>query len=540
MFGEVLTDLADELQAVQQNGSCIVGKRFKSALVVAGCGTVFLAVVGPIIVLLSEPNLRVLTLTAWAAIFGSWVLTTFCAIALYIDRRNMRSLKTLRRELAAKNNRDVIAEIRDTRVKQSRHEFKQELLLDRIGANTSTLIGDIDSLYANEVVPELEPIPWHGGELNGAKVLFITSNGSGMGHLSRCLAVAAEAEFAGCRTAILTLSTAYEVVRESGYPVMYHPSSAASPWSISVWNRSFARYLQQRFKDDRPDIVVFDGTAVYRGVTQTCRRLEIPLVWLRRGMWKKDVSRVQYDRPFEVADFVIVPGEVTGEASHDQRDVSYVGPVSQANQTRILDAERAKRALGLDVHKQYALVQVGSAQMDGRSAVTLSIECLNSLSTEVTPVVLVSPIAEDEPNIPGAIVVHGRYPLAPYLKAFDYAVCSAGYNSVHENLAVGLAAVYVPNTAAVTDDQTARAELVARSGMGLVARSESELQVELRKLALTGQQEELEDHIGADRPTDGSEAIVRSLLEIVSKTQVGCLHPSGTSLVAEDRRPTSI
>src|SRR5699024_12687202 len=50
------------------------------------------------------------------------------------------------------------------------------------------------------------------------------------------------------------------------------------------------------------------------------------------------------------------------------------------------------------------------------------------------------------------------YPLTPYLKAFEFAVCSAGYNSVHENLAVGLAAVYVPNTAAVTDNQSARAE----------------------------------------------------------------------------------
>lgn len=503
-----------------------MGKRFKSALVIAGCVSVLVAVVGPLIALFSDSHHRGLALTVWAAVFGVWTIVTLCGVIAYSDRRTMRLLAVLRRELA-KNNKDVIAEVRDARVKQSRHEFKQELMLDRIDSTASTLVGDLDSLRADGVVPELSSILWHGGKPHGPKILFITSNGSGMGHLSRCLAVAAEAERAGCRTAILTLSTAYEVVRDSGYPVMYHPSSAASPWSISVWNRSFARFLHQRFSGDRPDLVVFDGTAVYRGVTQTCRRLEIPLVWLRRGMWKENVSRVQYDRPFEVADFVVVPGEVTGEAPHDQDNVSYVGPVSQANQTEILDAERAKHALGLDPHLRYALVQVGSAQLSGRSAVTASIEYLNSLSTDLTPVVLVSPIAGYEPDISGVVVIHGRYPLTPYLKAFEFAVCSAGYNSVHENLAVGLAAVYVPNTAAVTDNQSARAELVAREGMGLVARSEAELHVELRRIVNAEVRSSLGYALSMRVVDDGAETTVKRMLEIIDTTRIEDLHPGG-------------
>ena len=506
-----------------------MGKRFKSALVGAGVATVLLAVMGPVTVLTSAPDIRSSTLAVWAAVFGTWVLAVLCAVVVHLHRRTSRMLMTLRRELAAKNNRDVIAEVRDTRVKQSRHEFKQELLLDRIDASATTLLGDVDSLRADEVVPELTPIPWHGGEPDGPRVLFITSNGSGMGHLSRCLAVASEAERAGCRTAVLTLSTAHEVVREWGYPVMYHPSSAASPWNLSTWNRSFARFLQRRLRADRPDVIVFDGTAVYRGVTQVSRRLEIPLVWLRRGMWKEGVTRVQYDRPFDVADFVIVPGEVTGEAPHDQNDVSYVGPVSQASQLEILNSEAAKRALGLDMNKQYALIQVGSAQLDGQSAVSASIECLNSLSSELTPVVLVSPVADREPEIPGAVVVHGRYPLAPYLKAFEFAVCSAGYNSVHENLAVGLPAVYVPNTDAVTDNQTARAELVSDSGLGLVARSASELNFEMRNIVSTDTRAAINEALVGRRVADGSNAVIMKLLQIIDETQIERLHPGGAN-----------
>lgn len=504
-----------------------MGKRFKTALIAIGCTSAVLALFGPLAAWTVDHGLRLTVLTVWAAAFGIWVLGVQCALLIYLNRRLMRILQAVRRELRAKNNADVISEVRDIRAKQSRHEYKQELMLDRIDTGTTTLLGDVDSIRASQVVPDLDSIPWHGNELNGPRILFITSNGSGMGHLSRCLAVASEAEKAGSLTAVLTLSTAYEVVRETGYPVMYHPSSAVSPWSLSTWNRSFSRFLQRRLENDRPDLVVFDGTAVYRGVTQVCRRMEIPLVWLRRGMWKDGVSRVQYDRPFEVADYVIVPGEVTGEAPRDQPEISYVGPVSQASQVDILDSNTAKKELGLDPKKQYVLVQVGNADLDGESAVTTVIESLASTGNELTPVVLVSPVAAKETEIPGAIIVHGRYPLAPYLKAFEFGVCSAGYNSVHENLAVGMPAVYIPKTTTITDDQSARADLVAQNGMGLVAHTAAELHYEIEEIQDASIRHSLKEKLDAREVVDGSSAMVMKMIEVINATQIENLHPGG-------------
>lgn len=141
-----------------------MGKRFKSALIIAACATVLLAAAGPLMALLLEPQLRLQTLSVWVAAFGIWTIVVLGSVIVYSDRRTTRLLAALRRELAAKNNMDVIAEVRDTRAKQSRHEFKQELLLDRIDASAATLLGDIDSLRAEEVVPKLTPIPWHGGK----------------------------------------------------------------------------------------------------------------------------------------------------------------------------------------------------------------------------------------------------------------------------------------------------------------------------------------------------------------------------------------
>ena len=116
-----------------------MGTRFRTALVGTGIATVLLAVLGPVTALVSATDIRPLALAVWAAVLGTWILVVLCAVVVYTDRRTSRMLMTLRRELAAKNNQDVIAEVRDTRVKQSRHEFKQELLLDRIDTNAATL-----------------------------------------------------------------------------------------------------------------------------------------------------------------------------------------------------------------------------------------------------------------------------------------------------------------------------------------------------------------------------------------------------------------
>lgn len=508
-------------------------KRFWIVLATAATTGVFVAALA-LVLSLTTPEHFPLPVALWAVVFVGWTSGMVCLVLLAIKRservvlRNLnRARDTVHKELAAKNNHDVIQEVRDARSKQSRHEYRQELLLDRIDAGTSTLLADIDAMHSPAVIPQAPRIQWHGtaSDPDAPRVLFITSNGSGMGHLSRCLTVAAEAERSGLRTAILTLSTAYAKVRESGYPVMYHPSSAASPWTLPVWNRSFARYLHRLFESDRPDLVVFDGTAVYRGVTQTCRRFEVPLTWLRRGMWKPEVTRVQYDRPFDVADYVVVPGEVGAKTSQEQNDVEYVLPISQARQLDILEPSEAKNALGLDPTRHYALVQVGTAQFDSRPIAPTAVALIKKISPDLTPVVLVSPIAGDHPDVDGAVVIHGRYPLAPYLRAFDVAVTSAGYNSVHENLAVTLPAVYVPKTTAVTDDQAARADLVTAKGCGLTASDESELATALRDLLSEGRADALRENIRALDHVDGSVETVSIIVDALRETALADLHP---------------
>ncbi|WP_426936750.1 glycosyltransferase [Brevibacterium sp. LE-L] len=472
-----------------------------------------LAILGPTVATVASEESRLILLATWVSVICIWLVILGVGAVILV----MRLFATLTRKVDKPTS--LVRELHDMRQKQSRHEYKQEQLLARIDTQAATLIGDLDALASADDSSGAARVEWTGNDGKGPKILFITSNGSGMGHLSRCLAIASQVERGGYRTAILTLSTAYRVVREAGYPVMYHPSSAATPWSIAVWNRIFARNLHRIVKSDRPDVIVFDGTAVYKGISQVSRRLEIPLVWLRRGLWKEGVSREQYDNPFRFADHVVVPGEVHGPLTSNQTGVNYVGPVSQANQLSILNSADAKIALGLDPVRRYLLVQVGTAKLGDRSAVEAALEAIKECKITLEPVVLVSPIAANDAVVQEVTVIHSRYPLAPYLKAFDLAICSAGYNSVHENLGVGLPAIYIPNSSTVTDNQEARARMVEEYGMGKVAMNMQELksaleEVQHREPASFGVTEADNQPVA-----DGADAVAEILRSVVENTK---------------------
>lgn len=388
------------------------------------------------------------------------------AAALVVARRLIRGMRAGQREL--------VREIQDVRAKQSRHEYLQETALTRLERAMEQVRADSEAQHAALIHPRAEALAWSSECPGDARVLFVTSNGAGMGHLSRCLAVAAAA---GERfsTAILTLSSAYETVARAGFPVRHYESPDTSPWSREQWNRRFAAYLQAMVDVERPALVVFDGVVVYRGITEVCRRTGTPLVWMRRGLWKAAAgSCPARDLPYP-ADAVIVPGEIGADTNQLEGGAAlyHVGPITQARRSTAASRLEALETFGLDPAGRYALVQVGSAVLDGAAPVPIAVSAIRAAGA-VEPVVFVSPVIGRQPPV-GAVSVTGRYPLAPYLSAFDFAVTAAGYNSVYENLEMRLPSVFLPNTSTMTDDQEARARLAAASGCALVATTPAEL-----------------------------------------------------------------
>lgn len=451
----------------------VIRDRRAALLLAALIATIMLAVV-LIWMLGARYDLRLAVAASSAVVAASLSAGTVGALVVW---KKFQSSVDIARSVAIREvhetRHSLVREIRDTRTKQSRHEYHHGAALTRIEGLLEQVRADAEAQYAYDMFPTADALVWTEKSARLPRVLFVTSNGAGMGHLSRCLAVCRELQ-GRASTSVLTLSSAHAVVSAAGFPVRYFESPDATPWSRQQWHRRFAAYLRCLVADERPTLVVFDGTFVYRGVTEACRRTGTPLVWMRRGLWKEIATMRQVENPLAVADAILVPGELGLDAVPPlDKEAFYVSPITQARSDTASSREEALETLNLDAHRRYVLIQPGQATINGISPVQRLVELISE-NGEFEPVVVVSPVAGND-EFPSARVVVGRYPLAPLLSAFDFAVTAAGYNSIYENLEMSLPGIYIPNNDTLTDDQGARAALIQAHGVGIAVTTPSEL-----------------------------------------------------------------
>ena len=306
-------------------------------------------------------------------------------------------------------------------------------------------------------------------------VVLATSNGHGMGHLTRQLSVAlALGERA--RPVVFSLSLAMPVVAAHGLTGEYCPSHDRGWMPHVSWHRYLRDRLVALVEEVAADVVMFDGVAPYLGLLQARSRLPgTAFVWSRRGMWVPGFN----DRALAAApffDLVVEPGDLAADADRGptaaRDDAVRVGVVSLLEQLDPLPRAQAAAALGLDPSRPTVLVTLGSGTLgEAADAGEAAIRTLLRDPAWQVVVTRASIATAGLPVVDADRVVELRsvYPLARYLGAFDAAVSAAGYNGIHELLPAGVPTLVVPNPTRSTDDQLARARRVAALGLALVA-----------------------------------------------------------------------
>lgn len=299
-------------------------------------------------------------------------------------------------------------------------------------------------------------------------VLLITSNGFGMGHLVRQLAIR-EAIPANVRCTILTLSQAAPVAVRGGAVLEYCPSYT-SPWiSKRSWHRG---YLQDRIvalaEEVEADVIAFDGVVPYPGLLAALRQLPAASVWVRRGVWRADASTA----PLAFADLfdrIIEPGDLGDRmdngATRNRGDARKIGVVTQAGPHALLPRVDAAHALGIDPDRVTVLFNVGSNAIPGLDDVLSALAARDDIQVVTTK----DALGRNRSDVEAARIhaISGIFPLYPYLAAVDLAVTSVGYNAAHEFTASAVPTVLVPANNA-TDDQRARALAMQQLGVGVV------------------------------------------------------------------------
>lgn len=241
--------------------------------------SILVQVGGLVVLLISNPSIGVASASVMMLL--AWMLSTLFAVKyrrMLIDLRPVAKTQDVQRI-----ERNLTASVTESRVKASKHEYHQEQALERIEDEIRRLV----ALYSCGLGRKETSA--------GIDTLFVTSNGAGLGHITRLLAVADE--LTGSRGyEFLTLSKAYKQIADTSVPFHYFPSSEATGELPQRWNRIFQDYFSGLMRELRPRVVVFDGTWVYHGVSQICRANNVPLIWMQRGMWKLEVDESSTQR----------------------------------------------------------------------------------------------------------------------------------------------------------------------------------------------------------------------------------------------------
>jgi hypothetical protein len=312
------------------------------------------------------------------------------------------------------------------------------------------------------------PISSRRRDRQRARVMFVSSNGAGMGHLTRLLAMASRSS-KHVEPLFFSLSQAVSVVSTYGYPWEYCPSRGDLDLSTREWNPLFSQRLHEVMCTYQPAAVVFDGTWPYRGLRQARSDFpDVAFVWSRRGMWREgtDGSHLVHSMMF---DLVVEPGEVAGEFDHgptaERDDAIRVDPITLIGQDQLLDRGAARAELGMDTHDNTLLVSLGAGNInDTASTIRVIVDAAGRHGWQAY--IVKAPISRD--HLPDMNVRPlSIYPLARYLRAFDAGVTAAGYNSYHEMIMAALPSIFVPNLETMTDDQHGRARYAESVGLGL-------------------------------------------------------------------------
>lgn len=312
------------------------------------------------------------------------------------------------------------------------------------------------------------------------RALFITSNGAGMGHLTRLLGLARYAS-SFLDPVFFSMSKGVEVVGTAGFAYEYVPFNSAMQTKSTLWHRYFADRLRAAIKYYKAKIIVFDGTWPYRGLIEVFSEISAPKIWIRRGMWKPHITPEQLQKA-NYFDLVIEPGEFASEfdigATSQVDNACLVNPMTVLSGEDLLSREDALDELGLNQTDQnYALVTLGAGNINDISGVLTKTLTAIAHQTNLTPVVTKAPIAEATVSS-GSLRVLNTFPLAKYTRAFDFAVSAAGYNSFAEWIVGHLPTLWIPNLETMTDNQDARARWAEHAGIGLQAQGDDQAEIE--------------------------------------------------------------
>ncbi|WP_392508043.1 glycosyltransferase [Naumannella halotolerans] len=313
-------------------------------------------------------------------------------------------------------------------------------------------------------------------------VLFYTDNGHGLGHVTRLMAYAKRLD-PQVQPYFLTMSEAYHLVDEQGFPVEYFPSPKKmgfTPKQKPIWEELLNVRLRLLLERLEPAVLVVDHVNPPEVLRSICAdHPNTTFVWSRRGMWRQQRKPPSL-RMADAFDHVLEPMDLAaavdmGFTPRLSANTLYVPPITLVQRDELLTREQAREDLGLPRDGTSVLLNLSADSTDQLVELMTHIQrLLRAQIGDGEQLTIFAPRhalhAAALESVDG-IVMKPVYPVAKYANAFDAAISTTGYNSYHELVHLGVPTIFVARATETLDDQNRRAAFAPIAGFGASAQS---------------------------------------------------------------------
>ncbi|WP_417795814.1 glycosyltransferase [Terasakiella pusilla] len=361
-----------------------------------------------------------------------------------------------------------------------------------------------------------------------APVLFVSTNGIGLGHVTRLLAIAKR-----CPKTIAPVfavfSAGVSLVQQAGYPCEHMVSNEYAEVDPMGWHDHTYAELMAIIRFVKPRCVLYDGNVLYPGARRAFGEANLPLLWVRRGLFKEDAPYGPLASQI-YADLLIEPGELAHAydkgptADHAiqskwPRRYLKTAPITWVTPQEVLDQKQARISLKMQEQGTHILIQVGAGNIKDTDRLIERI--LQAFETWPHAHLYIAqwPISDRPSFVADRLTPIQRYPLSPCLKAFDFVISATGYNSFQELMHLNIPSLLIPNAFTRLDDQCARARFASDFGGALMAEAEDFLSIQQgidalmdseKRQHLSNKAQELPWHDGAQTVANWLNACVKN------------------------------
>ena len=309
-------------------------------------------------------------------------------------------------------------------------------------------------------------------EAGAGRIVFMPTNGVGLGHAKRCSQIARALDRPR-RAVFAAFPSCLQLLNNAGFDAM--PLVSKTPHRGNNTN-DLVNHARLDELCSGASGFVFDGGYVFESVLRTAADNRIPSVWIRRGLWQETQNNsIAIDRS-KIFDRIIVPTEAFHELNHAApaaRNAVEVGPIVQRIETSPEGIAALRRSvqerLGMEGRKLVVTMLGGGVAADRRAQINAICTHL-AARPEVLNLLVIWPTAVADPawfSHRNTAVVQS-YHASALIGAADLFISAAGYNSFHEAVYGGIPTIFVPQMATYMDDQRARARAASDRGLALL------------------------------------------------------------------------